>query len=46
VYGSIKDVLIHEFIHAAYVPGSGKGKPYGDLTYIKEKVERVLKACQ
>ena len=47
-YGSIKDVLIHEFVHAAYVQGSdqGAGKPYGDLNYIRDKVGRVLKACQ
>jgi len=46
IFGGLKAVVIHEFIHAGGKPGSGSGAPYGDLNYFKEGYEDIQKSCK
>ena len=47
VFGGLKAIVIHEFIHGGYKPGgSPYGKPYGDLNYFKEGYEYIQNACK
>jgi len=46
IFGGLKAVVIHEFIHAGGQPGRGGGRPYGDLSYFKDEYEDIQNNCK
>jgi RHS repeat-associated protein len=46
VFGGLKAIVIHEFIHAGGRPGGPIALPYGDLNNFKKEFEDIYNVCK